>query len=257
LPVDLLFGLEERTGTVSHQEYLQRWREQMRKAYEIARENVEKAAARSKKHYDRKLRSTTLYPGDRALIRNLTPRGGTDKLRNHWEETIHTVVRRMKEDLPIYEVKPEVGKGRSRILHRNLLLSCDHLPVEGQSDMAANSEKRMTKQKRRYPVKPNEDEEDEDEDDDGDPDELGREASELAGQTKDGEDVGEGVDIVKFSQEECPGEDSDEELIQNTVTNGLKDILDLTEKDEPLDCSLMITLEPPLAITQAVEVKVN
>ncbi len=93
LQVDLLFGLEESTGTVSHQEYLQRWREQMQEAHKIARENVGKAAVRSKKHYDRKLRSTTLYPGNRVLVRNLTPRGGTGKLRNHWEETIHTVVR--------------------------------------------------------------------------------------------------------------------------------------------------------------------
>lgn len=84
LPEDLLFGLEESTGTVGHQEYLQRWREQMREAYEIARENVEKAARRSKKHYDKKLRSTTLYPGDRILVRNLKPRGGTGKLRNYW-----------------------------------------------------------------------------------------------------------------------------------------------------------------------------
>ncbi len=69
----------------------------------------------------------------------------------------------MKEDLPIYEVKPKIGKGRSRVLHRNLLLSCDHLPMERQSDTAAYLEKRMTKQKRNYTVKTNEDEE-EDED---------------------------------------------------------------------------------------------
>jgi len=31
---------------------------------------------------------------------------------------------------PVYEVKPEQSKGRSRVLHRNLLLPCDHLPLE-------------------------------------------------------------------------------------------------------------------------------
>lgn len=165
LPIDLLFGLEESTGTVSQQEYLKRWKEQMREAYEISRENMEKAGGRNKKYYDKKLRSTTLYPGDRILVRNLTPRGGTGKLCNHWEETIHTVVRQVKENLPIYEVKPELGKGRSRILHRNLLLSCDHLPMEGQSNKDANLEKRLTKdyKKRSDIVETDRDEEDEDE----------------------------------------------------------------------------------------------
>ena len=82
-----------------------------------------------KRNYDKKLRSTVLDPGDRVLVRNLTPRGGTGKLRNHWKEAIDTVVRRVKEDLPIYEVQPEQGKGKIRILHRNLLLPCDHLPM--------------------------------------------------------------------------------------------------------------------------------
>ena len=36
----------------------------------------------------------------------------------------------MGEGIPVYEVKPEQGRGRSRVLHRNLLLPCDHLPLE-------------------------------------------------------------------------------------------------------------------------------
>lgn len=227
----------------------------MQEAHKIARENVGKAAVRRKKHYDRKLRSTTLYPGNRVLVRNLTPRGGTGKLRNHWEETIHTVVRRMKEDLPIYEVKPEIGKGRSRVLHRNLLLSCDHLSMDGQSDTAAYLEKRMTKQKRNDIVKSNEDEE-ENEDEfclyyspnqqqyrgegsDRDPDELDRETSGLAGQTTDGEDVGDRVDTVELSHEECPGEDGDEELIQvkDPLVTGYRE-------EERIEVEHTVSLEP-------------
>ncbi|KAF0046076.1 hypothetical protein F2P81_002605 [Scophthalmus maximus] len=60
----------------------------------------------------------------------MTPRGGPGKLRSHWEDTIHTVVRQVSKDIPVYELRPEKGEGRSRILHRNLLLPCDHLPLE-------------------------------------------------------------------------------------------------------------------------------
>lgn len=102
----------------------------MEEACEITRENAHKAAMRSKRHYDSKVKSSVLQPGDRVLVRNLTPRGGPGKLRNHWEDTIHTVVRQVSKDIPVYQLRPEKGKGRSRILHRNLLLSCDHLPLE-------------------------------------------------------------------------------------------------------------------------------
>ncbi|KAI3365872.1 hypothetical protein L3Q82_000851 [Scortum barcoo] len=57
---------------------------------------------------------------------------GRSKLRNHWEDVVHTVVRQVSKDIPVYELRPEKGKGRSRILHRNLLLPCDHLPLETQ-----------------------------------------------------------------------------------------------------------------------------
>lgn len=63
-------------------------------------------------------------------MRNLTPRRGPGKLRNYWEEQAHVVVSKVAEDAPIYEIKPEQGKGRSRVLHRNLLMPCDHLPLE-------------------------------------------------------------------------------------------------------------------------------
>ncbi|KAK0132040.1 hypothetical protein N1851_033165 [Merluccius polli] len=109
---------------------MEKWKQGMEEAYEITRENAHKAAVRSKRHYDSKVKSSVLQPGDRVFIRNMTPRGGPGKLRSHWEDTIHTVVRQVSKDIPVYELRPEKGKGRSRILHCNLLLPCDHLPLE-------------------------------------------------------------------------------------------------------------------------------
>ena len=63
-------------------------------------------------------------------MRNLSQRGGPCKLRSHWEDQIHVVINRKGEDSPVYEVKPETGPGGTRILHRNLLLPCNYLPVD-------------------------------------------------------------------------------------------------------------------------------
>ena len=65
------------------------------------------------------------------LVRNLTDRGGPGKLRPHWEQQIHVVTQK-REDMPVYEVRPENRDGRSRVLHRNLLLPCSYLPIEIQ-----------------------------------------------------------------------------------------------------------------------------
>ena len=85
------------------------------------------SASRGKKDYDKRVRSSVLQAGDRVLVRNLTPRGGPGKLRNFWEDEIHVVARK-GEGSPVYEVRPKSSKGRSRTLHRNLLLPCDYLP---------------------------------------------------------------------------------------------------------------------------------
>ena len=67
------------------------------------------------------------------LVRNLSERGGPGKPRSHWEDRIHVVVSRKGEDSPVYQVKPDTGLGGTRILHRKLLLPCNHLPVDVES----------------------------------------------------------------------------------------------------------------------------
>lgn len=130
LPVDIFFNLPTDPGSVSQEKYVEEWKQGMQEAYAIAKENVHKAASRNKRNYDKKVRSSVLCPGDRVLVRNLTPRGGPGKLRNHWEDIIHVVVRQVNNDVPIYEIRPERGKGKLRVLHRNLLLPCDYLPLD-------------------------------------------------------------------------------------------------------------------------------
>lgn len=113
----------------------------MQEAYEITRENEKRSAERGKGNHDNKVRSSVLEEGDRVLVRNMTPRGGTGKLRSHWEDYLQSCA--SGKDLPIYEVVPEQGKGRdSRILHRNLLLPCNHLPLEMPLKVVKQSKKK-------------------------------------------------------------------------------------------------------------------
>lgn len=144
LPIDLLFGLSSDAENTDHLAYMERWKTEMQEAYALVQANAKKSTDRSKRHYDAKVNSSVLYPGDRVLIRNLTPRGGPGKLRNHWEEHIHVVMRQIGEDIPVYEVKPEQGRGRSRILHRNLLMPCDFLPLDTQQKITIKKKKTNT-----------------------------------------------------------------------------------------------------------------
>lgn len=43
---------------------------------------------------------------------------------------MHIVLQRKTPDSPVYEVTAENEKSSKRVLHRNLLLPCDYLPVE-------------------------------------------------------------------------------------------------------------------------------
>ena len=99
----------------------------MKEAYNIAASKCKAQGDKAKALYDLKVRSSTLLPGDRVLIQNLSERGGPGKLRSYWEDKVHVVVHRKSPDSPVYQLKPENGTGPIRTLHRNLLFSCGTL----------------------------------------------------------------------------------------------------------------------------------
>ena len=131
LPIDFVFDIEP-TKT-SDIDFAEKWKKSLKQACEVAR----KSAQKGKRHFDKKTFGQVLKLNDRVLVRNLSERGGTGKLRSHWEKKVH-IVKKCDEKLPIYCVAPEDGSGKERVVHRNLLMKCELLPLEIEPDVSEN-----------------------------------------------------------------------------------------------------------------------
>ena len=146
LPIDLMFNLHPEKKQMRYDEYVDTWERAMREAYNVAEKNAFKNSARGKKYHDKKVFGATLKIGDRVLVRNLSERGGTGKLRSFWEQKVHKVVGKKDEHIPVYTIRPEDGSGKERIIHKNLLLLCDYLPVE-EPVSSVNKKRKVRKRK--------------------------------------------------------------------------------------------------------------
>ena len=130
LPIDLILPSQlAKSQEITHEAYINKWKEQMHQAYKIA---MEKSNKRKERDINRCNQSrsclTTLQPRDRVLVKNLSQRGGTGKLRSYWEDQIYRVVSPIGDEAVVYKIKPENADSKQeRILHRNMLLSCDVL----------------------------------------------------------------------------------------------------------------------------------
>lgn len=151
LPIDIMFCLTPSDQSTSHSDYASKWRSRMQEAYRIASKTAQSQQNRAKKLYDRKTYGVDLQPGCRVLVRNFRDRGGPGKLRSYWEEQVYVVVERKYKDSPVYVVQPEKGPGKTRVLHRNLLLPCDFLPVDEDKPVKRKTKtKSNTDQKRKW-----------------------------------------------------------------------------------------------------------
>ena len=105
LPVDAIFGLDPSPMVTmrrkSHKQFADEWKTAMEEAYKLANQNIGKAASYNKKHYDLRVHGVELKVGDQVLVRNVREKGGTGKLRSHWEKEVFKVVEK-KTDLPVY-----------------------------------------------------------------------------------------------------------------------------------------------------------
>ena len=148
LPIDAVFPemVEEEVPRRSHAEFVKEWEQSMKEAVEIARQNIKKSAEYNKKNFDKKAKAVDLEIGDRVLMRNVRERGGTGKLRSYWEEAVFKVVKK-REGLPVYEIQNVRKSSDVRVVHRNMLMRCNELPLSVFDD-AEKVPKAKKKQKK-------------------------------------------------------------------------------------------------------------
>ena len=170
LAIDDMFGLGSTgSGTVSrkpHSQFVKEWKWAMEEAHKLANENISKAADYNKEYYDRKVKGAELGVGDQVLVRNMREKGGSGKLRSHWERTVFRILEK-KENLPVYVIENVNKKKDKRTVHRNLLMECNSLPPEvfekekeqgekGNQEIAKNESAMSKDGKEKEPVRDNE-----------------------------------------------------------------------------------------------------
>ena len=128
LAVDAFLGLNsDSLSSTTQTEYVRKLRDRISFAYKKAQEVSKKASAKHKLNYDLRARSSVLRPGDRVLVRNAGVRGKC-KLADRWEKDPYLVIDQPNDDVPVYMVKREGSRSKTRFLHRNFLLPFMCLP---------------------------------------------------------------------------------------------------------------------------------
>ena len=145
LPLDEILNIDDGKTRKDYAQYIKTWQAQMDEAWKIANEKSAKRKTADRRRWNKTARLTELQCGDRVLVKNLTPREGPGKLRNYWEDTIHTVTRIVGDTNVVYEVQAEGNaRARKRVLHRNMLMPCQEL-ILNKDDKAIKTKKK-TKQ---------------------------------------------------------------------------------------------------------------
>uniref|UniRef100_A0A7M5XJ10 Integrase catalytic domain-containing protein n=1 Tax=Clytia hemisphaerica TaxID=252671 RepID=A0A7M5XJ10_9CNID len=116
IPVDIVLDNKvENKGPQS--EFVRQWKETFGNAIKDAQKHHEAEKGKAKHQYDKTSFGEELEEGDHVLIRNLSERGGTGKLRSFYEDETYVVVSKT-ENLPVYMLKQLEGT-KIKKLHRN------------------------------------------------------------------------------------------------------------------------------------------
>ena len=128
LAVDAFLGIKPQGEGAKHAStYVSKLKSRLQFAYNAAAKQAKKRAHQSKDHYDMKVHESVVEPGDIVLVKNVGLKG-KQKLADRWNKQPYVVVDQPIKDIPVFAVKREHGRGRPKLLHRNLLLPFSTIP---------------------------------------------------------------------------------------------------------------------------------
>ena len=128
LAVDAFLGIKPGPERSDKSKYVTDLKKRLEFAFKAASKEARRQGRRHKTVYDLRVRESQLQPGDRVLVRNVGVRGKR-KIADRWEKDVYLVVDQPNKGIPVYLLKREHGRGRRRMLHRNLLLPFMALPA--------------------------------------------------------------------------------------------------------------------------------
>lgn len=132
LPVDVLFKSALREdGDVSYPKYVEGLMKDLKEAMVFAEKHASSEQRRQAKIYNRRAKGAPIEPGDRVLLANKGERGRR-KLADRWEDVVYTVVEGNPKTHTFKICNPV--SGQTKVVHRNLLLCVNFLPVLPESD---------------------------------------------------------------------------------------------------------------------------
>lgn len=128
LPVDVMFRSVLHDSTVSgYDRYIESLLCDLKEALVVAQEHVEKEQYRHTLLYNRRVKGSIIEKGDQVLLANKKERG-KKKLADRWESTIYTVLD-VNHKTHTYKISDN-GSGKVKVVHRNLIMPVNFLPVE-------------------------------------------------------------------------------------------------------------------------------
>lgn len=126
LPVDIMFKqVLNNPGIVDYDSYAKSLLSCLKSAMEIAQKHSSTEQQHQARQYNKRVKGTYLSVGDRVLVANRGERGKR-KLADKWEDGVYTVVG-ANPNIHVYKIQN--AEGRTRVVHRNLLLEVNFLPL--------------------------------------------------------------------------------------------------------------------------------
>ncbi|XP_043962816.1 uncharacterized protein LOC122825455 [Gambusia affinis] len=133
LPVDVLFkNILQDPEIGGYDKYVLSLTKDLQDAMVIAQNHANKEQDRQAGLYNRQIKGKSIGVGDRVLVSNKRERGKR-KTADRWESTVYTVVG-MNPTTYTYQIKHPTT-GQIRVVHRNLLMLVNFLPVDTSSQL--------------------------------------------------------------------------------------------------------------------------